>query len=131
VQEPSLPVSNTAELGKQKVICLEDCKVLLASKEDKIWLNHTKISNDEFTGDAKQAKDMDSLKHKLKIFDLHNCKSLWKFNILNKNIDFEKAFLFWQDFNLMSTAIFDEQTCKETGISRVKLINNDTKTTDG
>jgi len=94
VQEPSLPISNTAELGRQKVICLEDCKVLLASKEDKIWSNHTKMSNDEFTGDVKQAKDLDSLKHKLKIFDLQNCKSLWKFNILFKNIDFEKVFLF-------------------------------------
>lgn len=131
MQEPSLPVSNTAELGTQKLIYLEDCKVLLASKEDKIWSDHTKMSNDEFTGDVKQATDLDSLKHKLKIIDLKNCKSLWKFDILMKNIDFEKAFLFWQDFNLMSKAIFDEQTCKETGVSRVKLINIETTNTDG
>jgi len=94
VQEPSLPVSNTAELGTQKLIYLEDCKIILASKGDKIWLNHTNMSNDEFTGDVKQATDLDALKHKLKIFDLQNCKSLWKFDILFKNIDFEKVLLF-------------------------------------
>lgn len=90
-----------------------------------------RMSNYEFTGDVKQARNLDSLKHKLKIIDLQNCKLLWKFDILIKNIDFEKAFLFWQDFNLMSKAMLDEQTCKETGVSEVKLINNDTKTTDG
>mmetsp|Transcript_42886 Transcript_42886/g.36050 ORF Transcript_42886/g.36050 Transcript_42886/m.36050 type:complete len:97 (+) Transcript_42886:453-743(+) len=96
-----------------------------------MWSDHTKMSNDEFTGDVKQARDLEALKQNLKIVDLQNCKRMWKFNILMRNIDFEKVLLFWQDFNLMSKAIFDEQTCKETGVSEVKLINKETMSADG
>jgi len=131
VQIDSLPVSNTTELGTQKGAYLEDCKVLLGSKDEKIWLAHTKFSNDEFIAIAKEARDLSALKLQLKIVDLTNCKRLWKFDILMKNIEFEKVLLFWQDFNLLSKHVFDEQTLKDTYMEDIKLINKETQTTDG
>jgi len=94
-------------------------------------LSHTQFSNDEFIGVLKEARDLGALKLALKIVDLKNCDRLWKFDILMKNIEFEKVLLFWQDFNLLSKHIFDEQTLKDTYMEEVKLINKETKTTDG
>jgi len=94
-------------------------------------LTHTQSGNDDFIGILKEARDLGALKLALKIVDLKNCDRLWKFDILMKNIEFEKVLLFWQDFNLLSKHVFDEQTKRDTYIEEINLINKETTTTDG